>query len=152
MKKLLCGILSLALCLSLAACGGKDPAPFEPEADAQTLLNSDGVFSEGLEAIDASAACALYGIDEATVTSAAVYGSTGATAEELAIFAFSSAEDAKAAQTQLQYRVEDRTEELRDYLPNELPKLEKAVIQVRGASVLLVVAADYGPVNDFLEG
>ena len=43
-------------------------------------------------------------------------------------------------------------EELRNYQPQELTKLEKAVIQVRGASVLLVVAADYGPVDTFLEG
>lgn len=151
MKKLLRGILSLTLCLSLTACGGKDPDPFSPARDAAQLRDMEGVFATGLIQIDQPTACALYGIDETTVTESAVFGSASS-AEELAIFAFSSEDAAKTAQTQLQYRVEDRTEELRSYLPDELPKLERAVIQVRGASILLVVAADYGPVNDFLEG
>ena len=91
------------------------------------------------------------GIDENTVTDCAVYGST-TSAEELAILAFSSNEEAKTAQTLLQYRIEDRTDELRDYLPDELPKLEKAIIELRESSILFVIAADYGPVEDFLKG
>lgn len=150
MKKLLSGVLFLSLCLSLTACGEKE-AVFSPTQDAAALLDAPGVFSSPLTQIDQSTACALYGIDESTVTECAVYGSTSG-AEELAVFTFSSEEDAQTAQIQLQYRVEDRMEELRDYLPQELPKLEQALVQVRGASVLLVVASDYGPVNDFLEG
>lgn len=149
MKKLLSSLLFLSLCLSLPACGEKE-AVFSPAQDAATLLNAPGAFSSPLTQIDQSTACALYGIDEGAVTESAVYGSTSG-AEELAIFTFSSQEDAQTAQTQLQYRVEDRMEELRDYLPHELPKLEQALVQVRGDSVLLVVASDYGPVNDFLE-
>lgn len=154
MKKSLSVITCAALTLSLSACGGGggDPsAAFDPSADAQTLLETSGVFGETLEAIDQATACALYGIDEATVTSSAVYVSPGTTAEELAIFAFSSSEDAETATTALGYRVEDRKEELEDYLPDELPKLDKAVVETRGASVLLVIAADYGPVESFLE-
>lgn len=150
MKKLLSGLLLLPLCLSLAACGKKQ-ASFSPARDAAALMDAPGVFSSPLTQIDQSTACVLYGIDESTVTESAVYGSTSG-ADELAIFTFSGEEDAQAAQTQLQYRVEDRIEELRDYLPQELPKLDGALILVRGASVLFVVAADYGPVNDFLEG
>ena len=150
MKKLLSGLLLFSLCLSLASCGKKE-TPFSPAQDAAALLDAPGAFSSPLTQIDQSTACVLYGIDEGTVTESAVYGSTTG-AEELAIFAFSSEEDAQAAQAQLQYRVEDRTEELRDYLPSELPKLEQALVQIRVSSVLLVVAADQGPVNDFLEG
>lgn len=147
-------MLSAALCLSLTACGGESSTPaeiFDPAADVQTLLDS-GAFSETLTEIDQETACLLYGIDEATVTGSAVYGSTGATAEEVAIFTFGSEEDTAAAGTALQYRVEDRIEGLADYLPNEIPKLEKAVLEVRGSSVLLVIAADYAPVDAFLKG
>ena len=152
MKKIRFGILSLTLCLSLAACGGgKESSPFDPAADAQTLLAADGAFTSDLTAVEEATACALYGIDENTVTDCAVYGST-TSAEELAILVFSSNEEAKTAQTLLQYRIEDRTDELRDYLPDELPKLEKAVIELRESSILFVIAADYGPVEDFLKG
>ena len=150
MKKRLCVALSLSLLFSLAACGGKEEkaAPFSP-GDATTLLES-GAFSEALESIDAETACALYGIDETTVTDAAVYGSTGTTAEELAIFTFTDQDTAQAALTALGYRVEDRKDAMADYLPNEVPKLEKAILEQRENTVLLVVASDYDPVNEFL--
>lgn len=150
MKKLLCALLGFALLLSLSACGGKEEevAPFSPN-DATALLES-GAFSEVLESIDTDIACALYGIDETTVTEAAVYGSTGTTAEELAIFILTDDEAAQAALTALGYRVEDRKAAMASYLPGEVPKLEKAVLEQRGNSVLLVVASDYDPVNEFL--
>lgn len=156
MKKIRFGILSLTLCLSLAACGGgKEPSPFDPAADAQTLLAADGAFTSDLTAVEEATACALYGIDPDTVTGCAVYmGNTGVSLEELAIFTLTDGEAAEAALTALEYRLEDQKESAADYagyLQNELPKLEGAVTRQRGNSVLLVIAADYGPVNDFLE-
>lgn len=150
MKNFLSAFCSILLCLNLAACGGgESTAPFDPETDAQTLLDS-GAFSDALTQLDQDVACALYGIDGSTVTSAAVYASSGASAEELALFAFSSDEDAEDALTALGYRVEDRKDELKDYLPKELTKLDKAVLTRRENSLLLVIAADYAPVDDFL--
>ncbi len=151
MKKILSVILSGALALSLAACGEKEPAAFDPAADAKTLLDS-GAFVDTLEEIDQATACALYGIDESIVTGCAVYMANATSAEELAIFTFSGAEEAQAAATLLGYRVEDQKDALSDYLPGELPKLDKAVVETRSNSVLLAVAADAAPVNDFLEG
>lgn len=151
MKKILSGLLALALCLSLTACGGTEETPFDPAADAKTLLDS-GAFTDGLEEISLDIACTLYGIDESTVSDSAVYGSTGATAEELAIFTFSNHDDAGAALAALQNRVADRKEALAGYQPNEVAKLEKAVTETRGNSVLLVIAADYAPVEAFLKG
>ena len=150
MKQYLCAALSLALLFSLAACGGKEAevAPFSP-SDAATLLES-GAFSEVLEAIDTDVACALYGIDQATVTDAAVYSSTGTTAEELAIFTFTDEDAAQAALTALGNHLEDWSAAMADYLPREIPKLEKAVLEQRGNSLLLVVAKDYDPVEEFL--
>ncbi len=150
MKKFLSVFISAALVMSLAACGGGETA-FDPAADAKTLLETEGVFSEAMTEIDRSTACALYGMDESTVTDSAVYGATGC-AEELAIFTLSDETAAQAAATQLGYRVEDRKEGLADYMPAELPKLDKAVVETRGNSVLLVIAADYAGVDAFLKG
>lgn len=139
------------LVLSLTACGGGKKA-FAPAADAQALLSADGVFSEALEPIDQATACALYGIDESSVTGCAVYMANATSAEELAIFTFSGEEEAQTAAALLGYRIEDRIDGLTDYLPNEIPKLEGALVETRGNSALLIVASDYAPVNDFLEG
>ncbi|MEA4955214.1 MAG: hypothetical protein VB096_06840 [Pseudoflavonifractor sp.] len=71
MKKILSGLLAAALCLSLAACSSKEETPFDPAADAKTLLDS-GAFTDRLEEIDRDIACTLYGIDEKTVSDCAV--------------------------------------------------------------------------------
>lgn len=150
MKKILSGIVFAVLCLSLTACGGKT-AEFSPAKDAAELREAEGAFTTALTQIDQATACALYGIDEATVTASAVYASPSS-AEELAIFTLDSDEAAQAALAALGYRVEDRLEELEDYMPEEMDKLKDAVIEKRGSSVLLVIASDYGPVSEFLEG
>jgi len=151
MKRSILSACALWLCLALSACGGKAPAPFTPGEDAEALLQS-GAFSEALVEIDQDVACLLYGIDENTVTACAVYGSTGTTAEELAIFTLQDADGAEAALKALTQRVEDRRDEMEDYIPGEVSKLDKAVVERREASVLMVVASDYAPVEAFLNG
>lgn len=152
LKHLLSLCFATLLSLALAACGAKDAAataPFVPDSDSQTLLTS-GAFSEALTEIDAAIACELYGIDADTVTDCRVYGSTGTTAEELALFTCSDSDAAATVAQQLNYRIEDRKEELENYLPDEIAKLNEAVVVCRGESVLLVIAADYAPVTAFL--
>lgn len=154
MKKLLSVILISVLLLTLAACGGgsdSKEAPFDPAADASTLLAS-GCFSEELTEIDLDTACALYGIDRSTVTDGAVYGSTGVTGEELAILVLKDEEAAQTALKMLGYRVEDQTQVLAGYAPDAVAKLKEAVTARRESTVLLVIANDYGPIETFLGG
>ncbi len=149
MKKFILCFLSAALFLSLAACGGKDAekAGFDPD-DAQTLLDS-GAFSETLTEVEVEVACDRYGVDPDTVTGGAAYASTGLTAEELALLTFDTAEHAKDAGDALDLWLKDQTEAMADYLPKEVSKLKDGVIEVRGNSVLLAVANDYGPIQTF---
>ena len=119
-------------------------------ADAQTLLDS-AAFSEPLEELDLEIACSLYGLDQSKITEAAVYGSTGATAEELAVLVFTDAETASAAKANFEIRISDRAEAMKDYIPTEVPKLEKAVLEVRGNTLLFVVANDYAPAEELLK-
>lgn len=149
MKKLLSVLLSGALVLSLAACGGEKD--FDPTAVFQDLMETPGVFTSGLEEVDQATACALYGIDETTVTASAVYMANATSAEELAIFTLTDEEAAQTAAKQLGYRVSDRIEELTSYLPGEVPKLEGAMVETRGNSVLLLVCSDYDGAKKVLE-
>lgn len=147
MKKFLSVFLFIGILLSLAACKKEEPPKADfTLTDAQTLLDS-GAFSEPLEEIDLDIACYLYDLDLDKVSEAAVYGSTGATAEELAVFIFTDAEAAADAKSHFETRITDRTEAMSSYIPTEVPKLEKAVLEVRGATLLFVVANDYGLVE-----
>lgn len=149
-KILLPVLLSVCLCL-LAACGDKNPAdsgsPAPEEktayetADAQAVLES-GAFSEDLTEVDLDTAAVLYGIDVNDLAEAAVYRSAGATAEEIAVLKCTSEEAAGDAKTAIELYVKDREESYADYLPEEVPKLQNALIDQKGSTLLLVVAND----------
>ena len=140
-RKLLPPMILLLLLCACGGDGGGKTAEFDPAATANALLASEA-FSESLVSIDQDIACMLYGIDEDTVTGSAVYGSTGATAEEIAVFAFADADGAAAGKAALETRISEQKIALESYQPAELVKLDAALIEQRGNSVLMVVAAD----------
>ena len=145
--------LALALGLSLTACGGggaETQQSYDPAAATEALLES-GAFSEQLEAIDAGMAQSYFGLDAAP-EEAAVYGSTGATAETAAVLVFDSDETASGAVDSLEVWIEDQKAACEGYLPAEIPKLEDAFLEQAGDSVVLVVAADTEAARTALEG
>ena len=150
MKKKLCSLM-LASLLSMSLCACK-PAeeqsvakPFET-ADVQALVEA-GAFSEELETLDADLAFALYhladyGLNREELLEGAVVRSAGATCEEAAVLIFAGEEQAATAATALEDYLEAQIESNENYRPQEIPKLEEAVVYVVEESVLFVVAAD----------
>ena len=153
-KILLPVVLGICLCL-LAACGNsnnnQDPvesgssAPVEKTAyelsDADAVLQS-GAFSEDLAEIDLDTAAVLYGVDVNALTDVKAYRSEGATAEEVAVLLFTDEEAAGQAKTAMELYLQGREESYADYLPDEVPKLENALLDQKGSTVLLLVAND----------
>ena len=133
----------LALCLTLSACGGgnEEAVAFDPAVTAQSLLDS-GAFSDALEEVNTSVAATLYGVDEADIADGAVYMSLSAGAEEIAVLVLSDADAAAAAMEGLEAHVADQRAALENYQPDEVSKLDGAILQQKGSSVLLAVCAD----------
>ena len=105
---------------------------------AQALLDS-GAFSDALDTVDQDTAAALYGIDADTITGSAVYTSLSAGAEEIAVLVLTDEDAAAAAESACQAHVESRIESSAQYCPDQVPKLEDAVISRLGNTVLLAV-------------
>lgn len=146
MRNLLIRLLAPALLLGslLTACGGGDNAakPYDPAATAQALLDSSA-FSQPLESMSLDLVCGpLYNIDANNVTGSAVYTSLTAGAEEIAVLTLKDEDTAKQALEALRDRVSDQTDALKDYQPDEVGKLDKAIVEQKENSVLLVVAND----------
>lgn len=133
----------LALCLTLTACGSKDTGStgYDPAATAQALLDS-GAFTDTLEEVDKDTAAMLYGVEADTITDCACYTSLSAGAEEIAVLTMADADSAKAAMDGLKARVADQKAVLESYQPDEVSKLDKAILTQSGSTVVLVVAAD----------
>lgn len=166
MKKLTALLLAFACALTVTACGsGKEtPAPAVPQPEpsyhhsvVEELVNA-GAFSEELEELDIDTAYMLYkladyDIPREELREAWVLRSAGATCEEVALLAFLHETDelmSKAEQAMKDY-IQSQIDSNVDYRPNEIPKLEEAVVSRSGWTVLMLVANDYEAAKPFLK-
>lgn len=83
-------------------------------------------FEDELNKVDKETANKLYDINNAV--SQIVYMSSGATAEEIAIFEFEDEENCKKALEKANNRIEVQKQSFKDYMPKEMKKLEDAII------------------------
>ena len=144
----------LVLCLTLTACGGKESdsaAGYDPAATAQALLDS-GAFTDALDTTDKDTVAVLYGVEADRIVDCACYTSLSAGAEEIAVLTMADADSAKAAMAGLEARVADQKAALESYQPDEVSKLDNAILTQSGNTVVLVVAADAEKAQSTLDG
>lgn len=106
---------------------------------AATLLE-EIAFQDTLTAIGDEMIAAIYQIPAEDVVEQQVYVSTGATAEEIAVFEAVDADAAQRIETAVLQRVADQKTSFEDYLPAELPRLEDPFFFVKGRYVVLCVS------------
>ena len=120
----------------------------EPFGEATlTALVEVGAFSEELEKLDADMAFALYrladcGLARENLKDAVVLRSAGATCEEAAVLILEKNEQTDRAVEAMTAYKESQIESNQSYRPEEVPKLENAIVMVRENTVLFVVASD----------
>ena len=143
MKKIISSVLACVLLLAVCVgCGKREPEPsFPPQQTVQALLDS-GAFSETLEELDPMLLFSLDG-EADDYEGSVLYYSTGATSEAVAVIFAKDADQAAAAVEVLNTWVENQIEAVRNYQPDEVEKLEHAIVEARGNTVLLAVAADW---------
>ena len=148
-------ILAAAVCLLLGGCSApadSAAAPFDPEAATQAVLDS-GAFSVELTELDAAMLYDFsgYGLDDSTLTASKAYSASGF-AEQVSVTVWKDEASAQAAVDMFKTYLEDMAATYKDYAPAEVPKLENAVLEQRGTSVLLAVANDADAVKTAVEG
>ena len=153
LTKLLC--LAAALCLLLGACSApadSGSAAFDPGAATQAVLDS-GAFSVELTELDAALLYDFsgYGLDSSTLTASKAYSASGF-AEQVSVTVWKDEAAAQAAVDMFKTYLEDMAATYKDYAPAEVPKLENAVLEQRGSSVLLAVANDAGAAKTAVDG
>lgn len=143
MKKVLCALMAMLFCLSAVGCGAKDPAtkePFQPAETVKALVES-GAFSGEMMEFDHKLLFQLPG-EEADYQNSVVYYNMQGISEVAAVICVSDAEQAQAVEKALSDWVETTKTNESSYRPAEAEKLGNAIIETRGNTVLLVVAAD----------
>ncbi len=150
------GALLLASALSvtiLAGCGEKGGASaIDADATAQSVMEKGG-YTEVLVKQEDSVIGASYTLLDLTqVESYAVYVSgSGATPEEVAIVTAKSDSDVESVRAAIDRRVDDLKFNFQDYHPEEMPKIESAVIVQKGRTVMLAICPESDAVRELLE-
>ncbi len=140
-----------AACVLLASCG-------EQNADIQVDINAlaealdTGItYQDPLEKLDSDMIGMLYSVD-GLVEESVVYMGSGATAEEIAVFVCNDADTAKnEVQPIVEEHVQSQIDAFSSYIPEEVAKLEDAVIRQAGKYVVLSVSNDPDGANKIMD-
>lgn len=145
-------IVFLCLALLVLACGcGKPAAEVPALPDLAAQLHDAGTFSTEITPVDNSVAMQVYYLESSAVEEAVFYFSSGASADELALVKATSEDAAKEILSAFEQRVILQSESYADYMPDEVPKLEDAVVRREGVYVLLCVAEDADGVVEVMD-
>lgn len=133
----------------LAGCGSKK-ADFEVD-ELGDALNTQITYKDELGQLDLQTAAMFINISGIDIVDGVVYEGSGATAEEIVVFKCASDEEAAKAKAVLEERVEEQIESFTDYVPEELTKLNAAVIRVNGEYAVLSVSDDPKSANAIID-
>jgi len=167
MKKTLVIALVCALGLSVAGCGSDESKTVpenqekiminqsegeaKEEASEKTGINAEALanalkdqltYDDKLTAVDLDTAKMFLNLSDVEVEESYIYESSGATAEEIVVLKCKDKDSAANAMKALEQRVSEQTENFTDYVPEEVPKLNSAVVAVKDEYAVLSVSCD----------
>lgn len=105
-------------------------------------------FEDEMNKVDKKTTEKLYTINNAI--NQVVYMSSGATAEEIAIFEFENKEECKGAMENANKRIEEQKESFKDYMPKEMKKLEESIISTKDKYLMIFVTDNQNGVQKIL--
>lgn len=149
-KKLLLGV-SLLLSLVLVGCGSSQTVQVSATALAEQL-STQIKFEDSLSKLDDNMLYTLYDIQAQDVQQGAAYVSSGATAEEIAVFDCTDSNAAGRVEAALKQRIDNQKQSYVDYVPKEMTKLNDAVLIRRGNQVALCICNDSAAAQKLIQG
>ena len=121
----------------------------DAKAIADSLL-SEISYTDQLSAVDLDTAKMFLNFADVEINEAYIYESSGATAEEIVVLVCKDSDSAAKAKSAFEQRVSEQKENFTDYVPEEVPKLNDAVI-IREYAILSV-SGDSAKAKDIIEG
>ena len=150
-KKIVSLILAAVSILCLASCSGgnaKTPAV----KDVANTIRESGEFAELVALNDDNISTRYYGIDlEAIEEYEVLVCATGAATDEIAVFKMKSQDDVEDMRDVVLERKEELYDRFVDYVPDEAPKVNNAVISSKGKYVYFIVCEDHKAAKEAAE-
>lgn len=147
MKKYLAMIL--VTCVVMTGCGKK-----EVNVDVSSLgnrLNTEISYSDDLGEVDIDMAGRLMNLSDVNIVNGAVFIGAGATAEEIVVLECATTDDAIKAKSAFVEHVREQKELFADYAPEEVVKLNSAVIDSAGKYAVMCICGDEAKASDIVK-
>lgn len=143
-------MLALLLCFLLAACqsGGNSTVSVDLK-DLKDKLLENVTFDTEMVQLEEGAARQQYGVDD-SVSVIALTGSS-AMVDELSLFQAKDEAASKEIVTLLEKHIEKQKTDYASYAPNEVPKLDEAVLKQSGNYVALCITADHKTAESIIQ-
>lgn len=140
-KKSLClGMCVTALgLLSLTGCGGKSQSSFDADAALKSLLND---VSYAGQLTDVSDNAQFYFSDLPDGTQVQMYAMQGTSADQVILFEAGQEQDTAAIEGAVDTYLDSLKEQANNYTPEEIPKIEDAIIYKNGTYVIVCITED----------
>ncbi len=162
----LAGIMLLAGCEEVGDTGNtgtiipgqSDNASMSEE---ETAVTPEKITSEIMDEIEIPSAVSknidslglYYDIDTALISDMSLYiCGSGAYPDELAVFKLNNASDADTVKASIQKRLDSQISLYKDYTPDEMYKLEDAVLKSKGDYVYLLVCENNSRADEIADG
>ncbi len=144
-------IAAVAAGFLLVSCGNTNS---NVEFDINSLaeeLNTGITYQDPLEKLDSDMVGMLYAVD-GLVEESVVYMGSGATAEEIAVFACNDADTAKEKVEPIaKEHIESQITSFENYVPEEVAKLKDAVVRRAGKYVAVSVSNDPDTAKEIMD-
>ncbi|MCR5590279.1 MAG: DUF4358 domain-containing protein [Lachnospiraceae bacterium] len=139
-----------ALSALLIGCGAKS-ADFDVDALGNDLATKIE-YADELGQMDLDTAQMFINLSDVNVVKAAIYEGSGGTAEEIIVLECATEDDAKRAEEALKTRVSEQIESFTDYVPEELTKLNAAIVKSSGKYAVLSVCDTPDAAKSLIDG
>lgn len=144
-------LLVLVSVFGLAACGKKEEEKktLDPQAAFQALLTQ---LEYDTELKDVGDSGAMYFPDLPEGATVKMYAGSGYYADKVALITVAQESDVDAAMNSVKTHVQQLRSQFQSYIPEEVPKIDNAVIWQQGTSIILCISPDYQKAQSVIDG
>lgn len=137
LKKFVSSVLAVLLLVGCSATSAGSAAA-SASADAESIISSLGM-GDKVEKVEDRIIKGLFMFDEGTIEDAAVYVSNAKTADLVGVF---QTKDTAATKEKIQNYLVTLKGQMESYAPDEVFKVDNAVIEEAGNKVIVIIADD----------
>ena len=150
MRKWCAFVAAVVVCVSMAGCANQKDLTVDINAMAKDMAEKVA-YQDEIAPISGDMAGMVYDLPEG-IDHVALYMGSGATAEEASVFEARDEDAAKEMLAAAREHIEKQRDAFESYIPEEVKKLDKAIVKQKGRYVAVCVTDDTDNAKKVIDG